>query len=75
MIFDNGVTQVDRICTFCGRTHYNFQIGEESMVCRCGAMFVIVSSDPQNILYMEIHPLDAKDQATNIFNDDPRMLN
>lgn len=74
MIFENGLRSDDMECPECKRMHYNVQVGEEALICGCGAVFEMHRSADGIAYYCKWSSI-VRDEGERYINDDPRNLN
>jgi hypothetical protein len=72
MILESGITSVDVTCS-CGTAHFNVQIGEEMLVCKCGSALGF-QDDEQYFNYFWVEKEEARKSAQQIVNGDARNL-
>ncbi len=74
MIFDCGTETITEFCPFCKKLHYGIQVGEESVVCRCGSVLTMrMTTESEGEMYWVKAKL-ARVWVAKGINDDERNL-
>ncbi len=73
MLFNLGIGNVWMECDGCGKIHYQVSVGEETLVCGCGA--VIIFREGEKCYEYFCVPKDVAGTAYEMaLNDDQRNL-
>lgn len=75
MIFELGRRSINLSCPGCGRKHFNFQIGEESLACACGVVCALVNVEQDGSTYSVFSKKKTQEMAQELFDSEPRIWN
>lgn len=73
MIFDCGIEKSVFDCTNCGKRHYEISVGEERLVCVCGAVLTFRVEEKAYVYFWMNRPMCQARLEYNI-NSDKRNL-